>query len=255
MSDSLGENVQNKPGRVSDRVAAKILEQISSGELSPGSRLAGERQIAEDMKVSRVSVRAALQALKAQGYLEAVQGGGTRVISSAEEMDGPLTGLLKSNADNFHDLSEIRADLEVWAARRAALNATDEDIADLERAVVAMAKARGKEKALENINFHFAVARASGSAIYMHIFDVIRDVLSGTDKYYSYRPVSEYLEDSVLNHQHEAVCEAIKNRDPEAAARAMSHHLSCVLERLDAERKRRETLALATGDLEEAEVL
>ncbi|MCW9034113.1 MAG: FadR family transcriptional regulator [Alphaproteobacteria bacterium] len=255
MSDSIEANSGIKTGRVSDRVAAKILKRIASGELSPGTRLSGERQIAEEMEVSRVSVRAALQSLKAQGYLEAVQGGGTKVISSAVDMDGPLSGLLKTNAENFHDLSEIRADLEVWAARRAAINATEEDIADIERAVIAMAKARGKEKALENINFHFAVARASGSAVYMHLFDVIRDVLRGTDEYYSYRPVSEYLEDSVLNHQHEAVCTAIKNRDPEAAARAMSHHLSCVLERLDAERKRRETLAKATETVAETETL
>lgn len=251
MTETEAQNPGGKTEKISDRVARKILKQISDGELMPGKRLPGERQLAESLGVSRVSVRAALQALKAQGYLEAVQGGGTRVISSALEMDGPLTGLIKTNAENFHDLSEIRADLEVWAARRAALHATDEDISELENAVVAVAKARGKDKVVENVNFHYAVARASGSTIYMHLFNVIRDVLTDTVELHHDGTASDYMDETLLNEQHEAVCQAIKNRDPEAAAKAMAHHLSSVLERLDSERKKQAAeAAVANGDTE-----
>ncbi|MCR6631522.1 MAG: winged helix-turn-helix domain-containing protein [Magnetospirillum sp.] len=70
-------SVSHRPGRggrISDRVADSLLARIASGEWTPGQRLPGERQLAEDMGVSRVSVRAALQSLKTQGFVDAVQG-------------------------------------------------------------------------------------------------------------------------------------------------------------------------------------
>src|SRR5690606_33679242 len=75
---------------------------------------------AEMMNVSRVSVRAALQQLKAQGFISAVQGGGTRVVASADPIDIGLTELVRASRENLRDLSEIRAYLEIWAVRRAA---------------------------------------------------------------------------------------------------------------------------------------
>lgn len=63
-----------RPKRIADQVADQILEKISDGIFLPGDRLPGERQLAESMSVSRVSVRAALQKLKTRGYLRAVQG-------------------------------------------------------------------------------------------------------------------------------------------------------------------------------------
>ena len=66
--------------------------------------------------MSRVSVRAALQRLKAQGLLSAVQGGGVRVISADAATGPPLAELVRVNREDLHDLAEIRAILEVWAA-------------------------------------------------------------------------------------------------------------------------------------------
>src|SRR5262245_54964571 len=57
--------------RVSDRVARELMRLIAEGRLAPGERLPGERELATLMGVSRVSVRAALQQLKARGLLSA----------------------------------------------------------------------------------------------------------------------------------------------------------------------------------------
>ena len=64
---------------ISDRLAVRLLMLIASRRLQPGSRLPPERHIAEALSVSRVSVRAALDRLKIEGYLQSVQGSGTRV--------------------------------------------------------------------------------------------------------------------------------------------------------------------------------
>ena len=47
-----------------------ILDKITSGTLTPGSKLPTENELSEQYHVSRVTVRKALAALDSQGYLE-----------------------------------------------------------------------------------------------------------------------------------------------------------------------------------------
>jgi len=228
------------PQRVSDRVAEEIMRLISTGQLVPGQRLPGERELAVRMGVSRVSVRAALQQLKAQGLVSSVQGGGTRVKSSAVELDRPLTELLRTNRENLHDLAEIRAILEVWAARRAATHATTEDLARLDQLLAAMNDAQRARvyKAEDDVRFHLAVAQASHSAVYIHLLSVIRDILTTMLEYHRYELFSAPDDDLMVNTQHRAVVEAIRNRSPEAAAQAMRKHLTFVLDHYNEARER-----------------
>ncbi len=217
--------------RVADRVARELLRLIATGELAPGERLPGERQLAEMMNVSRVSVRAALQQLKTQGFVSAVQGDGTRVIAASDERGSALTELVRVNRDNLHDLAEIRASIEVWAARRAAERGGPEQLAEIARHVDFMSSPGRAErhKAEDDLNFHMAIAKASGSAVYMHLMSVLSDILEEMFAYHRYRlhPGPEY--DRLLLKQHRAVCAAIQARDGDAAARAMAEHLDTVL--------------------------
>ena len=228
------------PQRVSDRVAEEIVRLISTGQLVPGQRLPGERELAVRMGVSRVSVRAALQQLKAQGLVSSVQGGGTRVKSSAVELDRPLTELLRANLENLHELAEIRAILEVWAARRAAEHATADDLQHLDRLLAAMNDAQRAHayKAEDDVRFHLAVAKASHSAVYMHLLSVIRDILTTMLEYHRYQLFSAPDDDLMVNTQHRAVVEAIRSRNPEAAAQAMRKHLAFVLDHYNEARRR-----------------
>ena len=107
--------------RLSDRIADRLLARIASGEWPVGTQLPGERTLADSMGVSRVSVRAALQALKTQGFLDAVQGGGTRVVATDAALDSGLAALVRVSRDNLFDLAEIRGILETWAAEQSPL--------------------------------------------------------------------------------------------------------------------------------------
>lgn len=216
---------------VADRVARELLRLIARGELAPGERLPGERQLAEMMSVSRVSVRAALQQLKAQGVVSAVQGGGTRVIAAAEAIDSGLAQLIRADAGNLHDLAEIRANLEVWAARRAALHATAAQLAEIDAALAAMADpARpARFKAEDDLRFHLAIAKASGSAVYMHLMTVLGEVLERSFAFHRYSLYATPEDDARFLAQHRRVAEAVRARDPEAAAARMGEHLASVL--------------------------
>ncbi|CAA7624117.1 FadR/GntR family transcriptional regulator [Magnetospirillum sp. SS-4] len=218
---------------VSERVADCILARIASGEWGPGHRLPGERQLAEDLGVSRVSVRAALQGLKARGLLDAVQGGGTRVIASAQAMDPGMLDLVRVDAGNLTDLAEIRAILEVWAVGRAALRRTQADLDEL-TGIMAATEAdisAGQHKSENDVRFHLAVARASQSGIYQHIVAVIRGVLREMVEYHRYELFPTREDDVMILEQHRAVFNGIKARDPEAAQAAMRLHLGWVLDR------------------------
>lgn len=228
-------------GLVSDRVVDRILARIASGEWGLGHRLPGERQLAEEMGVSRVSVRAALQGLKTQGFLDAVQGGGTRVIASTSTMEPGLVELVRVNRENLHDLAEIRCNLEMWAARRAALNATDQQIGEM-AAILAAAEpgmASAKYKTEHDLRFHLAVAKASGSGVYMHIVGYIRGILEETVAFHRYELFPTAEDDQTILAQHRAIFDGIHRRDPDAAAAAMEIHLGWVVRAFDEERERR----------------
>lgn len=228
-------------GRVSDRVADRLLARIASGEWAPGQRLPGERQLAEDMGVSRVSVRAALQTLKTRGFVDAVQGGGTRVVSNAQCMDPGLAQLVRVNQDNLADLAEIRGILEVWAVRRAAESATPENIAELAE-IMAATEAdinRGKHKTENDIRFHLAIAKASGSTIYMHVMALFRGILHEMLDYHRYEMFSSEEDDRTILDHHRAIFEGIRGRDPHGAERAMHTHLGWVVTRYRAEQRAR----------------
>ncbi len=233
---------------VADRVASELIDMIAGGDWAPGQRLPGERALAEQMNVSRVSVRAALQRLKTQGFVTAVQGGGTRVVSSAAAMDDALTELVRSKLDNLHDLAEIRMALETWAARRAAERASPEQIAEIAARLDAMEHAdprddaatrSGVDKAVADVQFHFAVGKAAGSPVYTHILTVIRDILMQMLEFHRYKLFTSRDDDRAVMDQHRAIYEAIAAHRPDDAANAMRSHLEWVLGHYDAERDRR----------------
>ena len=238
---------QKPSERVSDQVAEQLLAMIADGRLAPGQRLPGERQLAEQMGVSRVSVRAALQRLKTQGFLAAVQGGGTRVISSETTMDPGLVQLVRLNRENLHDLAELRVLLEVWAARRAAQHATPEQLSEMAAVLAAMDAdmARGQRSAEDDVRFHLAVAKASGSTIYMHIVSVIRDILTRSLDFHRYELFATAEEDLIILRHHRAIYEAIRAGDAEAAGQAMHDHLAWVVARYASERQRQNDLTPA----------
>lgn len=212
--------------RVSDRVATELLKLIGDGRLTPGERLPGERQLATMMGVSRVSIRAALQQLKEQGLLSAVQGGGTRLLASGRAFEPDPAQLLRIDADNVHDLIAIRSILEVWAARRAAERATPQQIADLDDA---LQQAGGQAR--DDFRFHQAIGRASGSKMYQHLIERLRDTLEAALDYERNAILRSPEEAQAVAAQHAAIVAAIRDRDPAAAAAAAQSHLDFLRDR------------------------
>ena len=76
-------------GPAADEVRRRLLDQISRGQLRPGERLGAERDLAEQLGVSRSTVRQALSVLASAGVVRRVpgRGGGTFVRQQKVERD------------------------------------------------------------------------------------------------------------------------------------------------------------------------
>jgi len=163
-----------KRNSLADEVAQRLQEQISLGTYKTREKLPTEPALMETFGVGRSTIREAVRILANSGVLRVQQGLGTFV----EEQTGivePLPQRLKRA--QFEDLDEVRQLLELKIAQKAALHRTAEDI---ERMKEALKKRKEYGAANEiaacieaDIDFHVAIAQASGNSILMDLYRTV----------------------------------------------------------------------------------
>jgi GntR family transcriptional regulator, transcriptional repressor for pyruvate dehydrogenase complex len=201
-------------------VAKQLLEHLTSGNYSPGTRLPPERQLASSLGVGRSTVREALAALDVLGLLDVRPGSGTYLAADSSEMlPQAIKWSLMLGQPRTRDLVEVREYLEVVTARLAAQRATDDDIARLKETVDAMRDAGTDVGAFvrADLAFHFEAARIARNTVLQDILHSIRSLLTAWfDR--TLRVPGTIAETLV---EHEAVFHAIANRSPDLAERRM----------------------------------
>ena len=128
-----------KKEKVTDQVFAQIVDAIKRGEIKPGDRLPGARELADKMKVGISTVREALKMLESLGAVESRQGEGTFICNTLREGAANAfeiqLALLPLTAEY---LVEFRVIYETAYMRLAMEHATDEDLKKVEAAVIAL---------------------------------------------------------------------------------------------------------------------
>ncbi len=210
--------------RLFQSVAEQIAELIDEGAYPPGTRLPGERELAEKLGVSRVTIREAEIALQAVGRLEIKTGSGVYVSEKAPK---PSDALPKASA---FEVTEARLLVESEAAALAAHNISDEGIAKLEDLVDEM-RSEDEDAANEaDEQFHLTIAEASNNAAMVHTIQSLwrmREEIP--DVKATYEAVCVHDADS-RTAEHRAIFDALKARDPAAARNAMREHFHRLLE-------------------------
>lgn len=146
---------------VPDRLSIDLERLILDGSLTPGERLPAERDLAEHLGVSRVSVRQALRELETRGLIDRRPGRGT-IVLSAEEHSGVSESFGKKSPEQneLGDIMELRAIIEPPMARITAARASARDLTQLEELVQAMEQDVTKERYAElDRAFHQAIAQ------------------------------------------------------------------------------------------------
>jgi GntR family transcriptional regulator, transcriptional repressor for pyruvate dehydrogenase complex len=213
-----------KKARVAEEIADRIRRLIQEGTLPADQPLPGERQLAARFAVSRGSVRDALRVLETIGLIESRHGQGTFARElDVERLVVPLASVLTYRRDLRDELFDVRRMFEPAVARVAAARVTEADVAALERLLDAQRRKlkSGASAIVEDTEFHAALARATQNSVVVHIMETLNDLLIESRKLtlrQKGRP-----ERSLAGHQ--AVVDALRRRDPEAAAQAMHRHI------------------------------
>ncbi len=182
-------------------VRGEIWARISDGRLRPGQRLL-EREVAEGLSVSRVPVREALRLLEAEGYVQALPGGGVMVRELSVE--------------EINEMFDVRGALEGLAARLAARNSSAERIEQMEQLLEqnrkAIEESSGTEIGRINRQFHQHIRAAAGNRF---VAERVEPLIGRLMWAFSESPDPERVWRG-----HRLLLAAIAARDEEAAVRA-----------------------------------
>lgn len=209
------------------RVVKQVQDIIRDGLLQPGDKLPPERQLAEMLHVSRGSLREAILALESMGLVEPRHGEGTVVRDlSAAPLVNQLSVMLVQKRALVGELLEFRLMIEPTLAARAAANATEEEIRQLEEILVRQkAKVdRGELAIEEDSKFHYTIAQAARNSVVLRVLDVFMDFLKESREH---SLQVEGRPQRSLN-SHRRIWSAIARRDSQAAEKAMRRHIATI---------------------------
>ena len=201
-------DLMSTDGSLRDRVLEEVKERMIAGDLPTGARL-HERNLSQELGVSRVPLREAILTLAAQGLVEMRPRIGAFVR--------PMT------KDYVEDLFEVRMALEPLAASLAARNRTDAQLVALGRLLAAerAALVAGDDKSgsLVNADFHLEILRASGNEL---LFAIMAPLQSQIQRLFR-RTITSMRQ--LLSEDHGVMLDVLRAQDAEGAVEAARRHV------------------------------
>ena len=207
-----------------EQVVRHVATLIERGQLRPGDRLPPERELAQELGVSRPTVRAGLHALSAMGVTESRQGSGTFITGGPPRLGaGPLAFLAALHGFTRDEMFEARKVLEVGAAGLAAERGLTDKLAPMAEEVAGMFANLTEPQTflVHDVKFHRAVGAASGNPVLLALVEMVSSLV-----YEQRRETVERAHDLKESAEmHRRIYQAIRDRDPERARMEMSKHL------------------------------
>jgi GntR family transcriptional regulator, transcriptional repressor for pyruvate dehydrogenase complex len=214
--------------RAFEAVIFQVEEAITDGRLQPGDRLPPERELAQQLQVSRASVREALRVLEAFGIVTARRGRGADAGSVVTRGDhSGLAGVLRISASLLRiplgDLVDVRVAIEAMTARAAAERGAAHELTEIAKAMQDVTD-RGEFLELDT-SFHVELARASANALAPMLMEALREAIARQMRA-AFEEVADWddTRESIAS-DHRGIADAIAARDPEAAEAAVVGHI------------------------------
>jgi GntR family transcriptional regulator, transcriptional repressor for pyruvate dehydrogenase complex len=208
------------------RVIAHVRELIAGGELHPGDRLPGERDLVLQLGVSRPTIRAGLRALAAMGVIQSRHGSGTFIPDGPPTLGSePLRFLAALHGFTREEMYEARRVLEVSSAGLAAERASADHVATIAEEVASLFASieDPQEFLVHDIRFHQAVAAASGNQILASLVEMVSALYYERRRETAARATDRNLRDAADLHR--GIYQAIRVHDVEHARTLMNEHL------------------------------
>jgi len=233
MSDDLATSVLNVTPLLrqsaAERVVTQLIDQIRSGNIQAGDKLPTETEIARAFQVSRPIVREALRSLAILGIVESRQGGRCFVTDlTVTRLMAPLKFVVSLDEASVDSLHQARLLIETGIISRVATQMTGKALARLEEMVEAGFELTGDPLGFRLLDqeFHRTINHLGSNPF----LEVVAQSLYELGMEYR-RVATEtpgVIERSAAEHQ--AIVEALKTGQPDAAAAAMRAHLMSIHE-------------------------
>jgi GntR family transcriptional repressor for pyruvate dehydrogenase complex len=207
------------------QVATQLAAMVTSGKWRTGERLPPEMELCKTLHIGRSTLREALKSLAFVGLVQMRHGEGTFVAQGTEHLlDRILAkGLIRSEKA-VADVCETRLILETELAALSAERITDSELAAIGKLVERMGQhLEAEDASFEDLDleFHLQLAASSKNPVLQQLMNPIRDLV------FEWIVKSQQFPGLRLNahQQHQAILQALIQRKPEKARKAMRDHL------------------------------
>lgn len=215
-----------KTKRAFEEVCEQIRAEIQSGRIGAGDKLPSERDLAEQLQVSRATVREAFRTLEIGGVLslqKGVKGGAVVMQGDVRPITQTISDLLSLGGLSLGDYTEARTCLQKEIIRLACERGTEEDFAELEANI---ARTREKTDAAQiedrtalTVEFYAILARTTKNKAMEILMSAVTEPLA----YYIKRIGVDRSWDVAASRT--KVVEHLRQRDPDAAIAEMMSHM------------------------------
>jgi len=210
--------------RLYEQLMQQILAFVEQEQLGPGDHLPAERELADQLGVSRATLAQALVALEVLGVIDVKHGTGAVLVYRPSI--ATVLRELHEHKNRLPDIVEARSTLEVKLASLAAERRTKDDIKRINEALEVMAQeiADGDRGEKGDELFHEAITGAAKSSVLQKLMTFISEMVLETRLESLGQPGRP--ERSLESHR--KITEAIIAGDSQAAATAMQEHIELV---------------------------
>lgn len=169
-----------RPQPLKEQVSRRLRELIEDGRFGPGQQLPSERELSDQLHVSRGTVREAIQFLHALGLVEIRHGTGTFVAATVDDprrLRQEWRSWTRRHAGRVHELLEVRRGLEAFAAELAAARRAPSGLEGMREALAQMRAAERDEDVTalveSDVMFHRSLAETTGNAALVELADAL----------------------------------------------------------------------------------
>ena len=209
-------------------VVDQLRRLIYLGRYLPGDKLPPERELAQQLNVSRATVREAVRLLEGENLIRVKRGATGGILVSDQGVGMDQQKITAEQEQALRDIFEYRIAIESNTARCAAQQRSDEDLRTMEIAAAEMDTLAGKsnpdainiaEYNAADTRFHLQIAVATRNPHFVRAVEEIRAAM--------FLPVGSIFErlSEKVNEHHQPILEAIAKQDPDSAESLIREHI------------------------------
>jgi GntR family transcriptional regulator, transcriptional repressor for pyruvate dehydrogenase complex len=217
-----------KVTKVYEQVIQQIKDMIADGTLKKGDKLPSERELVEDLKVSRTSIREALRSMEDIGIVECKQGEGNFIGTNIENsLYEPLSIMFLLQDNTSQEIFELRLAIEGETAGLASKKINSEELKKLKLLVDKMKETDDLNLSISlDKEFHYKIAQATHNSLLLNMMNAVSSLVNSYRKDAFMKIVEITGNSEIIRAQHENIYKAISESNPDESVKAMKVHIN-----------------------------